>query len=793
MDGMHMVTPACKWEDALPCGNGHIGAMMYGNICHETILLNHELLWDVHEKPRLSSAADCIPEVRRLLLAGKYQDAERLFNKRIQESHTGKKTVDAYQPGPDFCIDMDTSVHFSGYRRGVDFSKAEVFTAWNQGEAEFRRRLFVSRADGIAVLNISSSFGGLPEIAFRLLPHGFRRDKFLRTWEQEGVDPAIPYQWNSTVAGCELCFHGRYPAGAEFTVTANILTAGGKIQQDGDSIKISGVDEVNVLIDFSMGPPHSIVWPECLSYQWLLERHEKLHGELYSHAELRLSKGEVSLSNEELFRQLEEREDCLNLLETMFHYGKYLFLCAAGENGLPVNMRGIWNGDYLPSWESDYHNNEELPMTYWLLAPCGFFPLAYPYFKYYEDMCPDYEENAQKVYGVRGILLPHCQSTHGLIYAGRNADAGHWAAWTAGAGWIASLFYQYWEYTGDDVFLREHALPFLKKAAAFYEDFLVEGKDGKLCFVPSLSPENIPNSPGRGMLAVNAAMDIAVARQVLDNLISACQYLRLETDRIKMWESIRRRLPDYQINSEGALKEWSFPEHPDHYAHRHLSHLYPVFPGEEITEEKSPKLFTAAEKALDLRKNVGLGAQTGWSFIHMAAVYARLGKNSKFFDCLVTAMRSCVGANLFFYHNDWRGQGLSSYWGAGIPVPIHICANFGLTAAVLEALVQSGQGWVSLLPAKPEAWRQGELRDVFCKGQIRISVLWKDDSAIRVELKSEIDQLLIIKFPYAPELDSRESNLAWSSLSGKEHEKMVALKSGCMAVLTCRKQKTKAL
>ncbi len=753
-EGMLLQSPACRWEDALPCGNGTMGAMMYGNIRHDTILLNHELLWDRHQKPTLASISNFIPEIRSLLLQGKYTDAQSLFDSQLQHAHSGKSTVDAYQPGPDLCIDLQTCPDFTDYKRGINFRTGELFTCWKQPDGDYAKTLFISRHDGLGYLRITSSDSKLTA-DIQLFPHGLRRH-FLKTWEQKNIYPDIPYTWNLSCQKDELILAGHYQAGTSFYASAKVLAPEGEIVSTEQGISVKNAAEILILFDISVNAPprnpHS--WPKHVDYQECLRCHRNLHEDLYSRTTLSLNTGNHEQTNEMLLQQAANGIITESLVEKMFQYGKYLLICGTNTYGLPFTMRGLWNGDYAPSWESDYHNDEELPMSYWPLCSCGLFELAMPYFEFYENLCDDYTENAQKIYGTKGILIPICQALHGIVYLGRHQNAGYWAAWTAGAGWIASLFYHYYSYTGDKEFLQSRVVPFLKNIADFYEDFLMPDQSGKLCFIPSLSPENIPSGNNRTMMAVNATMDIAVAKQVFKNLIQACSILDIEQENISKWENMIANMPEYQINSDGALSEWCWPDLNDQYQHRHLSHLYPVFPGDEICQESSPRLFKAAETALNLRSEIGNDSQTGWSFIHMAAAYARIGNATKFLSCLNAVFRSCTGNNLFIYHNDWRGQGISSYWGPGVPVPPHICANVGTTAAILESLIQSRERFISLLPAKPPEWHNGQIKNVFCACQIQVSILW-DNLGFQAVVISPYTQEVTVKFPLRHSFSSK--------------------------------------
>jgi alpha-L-fucosidase 2 len=326
---------------------------------------------------------------------------------------------------------------------------------------------------------------------------------------------------------------------------------------------------------------------------------------------------------------------------------------------------------------------------------------------------------------------------------------GAWLNWTAGAGWIAQLYYDYWLYTHDDHFLREQAVPYLKEVTQFYESFLFKGKNGKYIFCPSLSPENVPAIPNASLATINATMDIAVAKEVFQNLCDSCIYLGIESANIPKWQEMIKNLPDYEINQDGAMKEWLWPGLTDNYEHRHLSHIYGLFPGFEITDTFMPEIFQACKIAVEKRQVVGQMSQTGWSLAHMANIYARLHEGDRALAALNQMIRACVGPNLFTYHNDWRHQGLTLFWNFMDRI-FQIDANFGITAAILEMLLYSNKDLIGILPALPSNWNSGEITGVVARGAIILDIKWQNDSTrimnIHLKMKTQFDQTRVVKF-----------------------------------------------
>jgi alpha-L-fucosidase 2 len=401
----------------------------------------------------------------------------------------------------------------------------------------------------------------------------------------------------------------------------------------------------------------------------------------------------------------------------------------------------VWNGDYQPAWSSDYHNDENVQLMYWQALPGGLPELLLPLFDYHESRLADYRANARRVFGCDGIVLPIAQSTHGLI-----VPEG-WANWTGAAGWIAQFYFLYWEYTLDREFLAGRALPFMREVARFYEDFLVEGPDGSLVFAPSLSPENSPPEAHGSMATINATMDVAIAREVLANLVAGNTAIGRDEEAAH-WAALRGRLPAYQVNAHGALREWLWPGLGDQPNHRHHSHLYPLFPGFEIDPHDGGSLLAAAHRAALDRFSSDLEMQTSWSLAHLAAILARLGEGDKALECLELVARHCLRDNLLTVVNDWRGQGVTMWWGPGASPPTQLDANCGITAAVLEMLCYSRPGFIAVLPGLPSTWTRGSARGIRCKGRVTVDLDWDFGSnATRIRLATSEEQTVSLRLP----------------------------------------------
>jgi len=285
--------------------------------------------------------------------------------------------------------------------------------------------------------------------------------------------------------------------------------------------------------------------------------------------------------------------------------------------------------------------------------------------------------------------------------------------------------------------------------ALFYEDFFTIGKDGYFVSSPSNSPENTPgNQPGRRMeTTINATMDFALAKEVLTHLIEGARITGESQKDIDNWKSMLAKIPSYQVNEDGAIKEWMHPFFTDNYHHRHQSHIYPVFPGTEVTRDSDPELYRAFEIAIRKRLDIGISSQTGWSLAHMSNVYARMGEGDRALRCLSLMSRACVMNNFYTTHNDWRASGIG---GKFAPAPYQIDANFGWTAAVQEMLLFSVPGTISVIPALPQKWTQGSVSGLLARGGVEVSIAWdQSKKSATVELRSlKRDQTIVLKAPF---------------------------------------------
>jgi alpha-L-fucosidase 2 len=764
---LKMAQPAGWWRDAFPLGNGHLGAMPYGRLCEERILINHERLWYGGIRPELPDLSSLLPKSRELIEQGEALAANELYWDALKtEGKEGRCAV--YHPAADLTFSSVSEERFKHYQRYLDLEVGEAMTYWEWHGQPQLRRSFVSRADDCIVIEQLGSGVKAQSWELKLELH-----ELLDAIRKNGELFEPPIEFTSTADGEWLIGTGRYTDpnydGAEYGVVARVVASDASclsVSESGQSLVLNGAESVQVIAKvFVYESSVSAVertQQEILAlgadYAALLQRHTDLHRPQFNACRIELTDTALpSMTNEALLLDAYSGSTSNELLQKMTDFGRYLLMGSSDEGSVPSNLQGIWNGDYAPPWDCFFMINENLLMNYWQALPGGMNAEALGVFNFYESNLEAYRENAQKLYGCRGIFIPALTSPE----TGLSTHGGSWIVnWISGAGWLCQLFYDYYLFTRDETFLKERLLPFMREVALFYEDYFTYDADGKVVISPSTSPENWPlessdiksTSSIHPRMTVNATMDVAIARELLSNLLSGVRACGLYEDCVEQWECILAGLPEYEINEDGAIREWLDHRFSDNYEHRHLSHIYPVFPGYEVTRESHPTLFPAFETAVDKRGTVGLKDQTGWSLAHMANIRARMGDSASAYDCLETLMQTCVGKNFFTYHNDYRGSGVSMDWFFGRSTPFQIDANMGITAAVYEMLVQSRPDCIKLLPALPPQLSCGKVTGMRTRAGATVDLEWQlEPFVLQARFVSNRDQAITVQLPQTTE------------------------------------------
>lgn len=742
-----------KWKDALPLGNGEIGVSVYGGVYNETILINHEDLWADNVNNPLPDVSYCLSKIRGLLAEEKIVEAQEVFGDELKAKEY-ETSIASPLPLGDLKICMPVNKPFKNYSRILDMEKGEATVQWEDDGITYKRQTFVSRADNtIAFKMTSNKAQSINQLALTLTIHDKNNAYKPFGLGQEDLPDSISVEVDKEY----IYYSATYKGLSDFGGVAKIKLKDGQLKQVGEQVLIEGCSEFEVLIKVFVKGERRVNFIRLRDelenitqdYETLLERHVAKHRPLFLSAQFQLTthQKDYSLTNEELLLIAYKQETTDEMIEKMWAFGRYLLICASREVGKPCPLLGLWHGDYRAYWSFNMLN-ENIQMIYWQALTGNMPELLLAVFDYYESMMDDLRENAKQLYGCRGIFIP-AVSTPGVGKI--QCTFSHIINWTAGAGWLGQHYYDYYLYTGDKKFLEERAIPFLKEVALFYEDFFTLDERGYYVSSPSVSPENAPanyfkNTFEGYKVTMNATMDFAIAKEVLTHLIEGCKLLGIEEHNRQKWEKMLGNIPPYEINEDGAIKEWQHPYFKDNYEHRHQSHIYPIFPGCEITKEETPELFEAFVIALKKRLNIGLTSQTGWSFAHMACNYARMMEGDLALECIDNICRSSVINNFFTLHNDWRSMGI----GMDMDIaPFQIDANMGITAAINEMLLFSKAEFIKILPALPQKWTKGYVTGLAAKGALIVDLKWDMEvRKIEVKLKAKEDKSVKIIIPY---------------------------------------------
>lgn len=742
--------PAKTWEEGLICGNGTIGLNALSRPLNERIIFSHERLFLPMGDPVMPPDQSVrLFEIRRLIDKGLYKQACDLqFRLSGQD---GFMYPDYYVPAFDLTIRSQAKGEIRCYARSVDFQTGEATVHWADDRGVFERRMFVSRAAGVAVLLLTAPKGAL-DCRLTMEPREpsdeFNPDSDVNKRSDQVFKEHVS-DIKSTAGDSWLTYSNRFTKAYPGSIHAlegctRVVVVGGTSKpQDDGVLHIAGADRILLFVDIRLlyDPAKSVMEEmkrslEALpaDYTDLLGQHAKIHGEMFNRMRLDLGGGsDHKRTTEELLELSSYEEMNRALIEKEFDAGRYNIISSTGE--LPPTLQGLWGGTYVPGWASDFTHNGNVPSAIAANLMGNMPELMLAYTSYIESIVPWLEINAKHLFGARGIVLPSRSTTHGFNNALNPNFAG--GMWVGGAGWAAHFFYDYYLYTGDREFLAQHALPFMEKAVAFFEDYLYEGPDGKWVFSPTQSPENTPGNSD-SQASFNATMDVAVAKELLHNTIAASRELGRNGDKIPLWEQMLAKMPEYMIDDNGIIKEWLTPRLENRDSHRHSSQLYPLFDGMPEEIARSPELRAAFRKSIEYKldkhwKNNQRGFMS-FGLVQLGQAATSLGEGELAYHCLKHLVNRFWLNNLASMHNH------RSLFNMDI--------SGGMPAVIIKMLAASEPGRIQLLPALPRAWPAGTIEGVLCRGQIEIRSLQWSPGKVLVSLKTARKQRITLDLPW---------------------------------------------
>jgi alpha-L-fucosidase 2 len=770
---------AKTWEEGLISGNGTLGTNAMGRPLDERIIFTHKHLFLPQGPPVMPpDTAARLFEVRRLIDQGLYQQATNLaFDLSGQANFM---YPDPFVPAFDMSIRMEPAGEVRDYARSVDFQTGAATVRWADQRGVFERRLFVSRQDGVAVLAITGPDAGGVSCTLALQPRDLGdHPNAKEVKESNEVFKSHVSDIVTRSTGTSLTYQNSFTKAYPGSIHAlegyaQVTTVGGTTTPGANgSLVIKNADQVLVMIDIRLlhDPAQSKMdeMKEKLAklpadYQKLLDGHTKLHGALFNRMRLDLGGGaDRQLTSEELIAKSNYEDTNRALVEKEFDAGRYNIISCTGD--LPPVLQGGWGGTYVPGWASDFTHNGNVPSAIAVNLMGNMPELMLAYTSYIESIVPWMEINAKHIFGARGVVLPSRSTTNGF----NNALAPNFAGgfWVGGAGWAAHFFYDYYLHTGDRKFLAEHALPFMEKAALFFEDYLYEGPDGELVFSPTQSPENTPgNSKSQGTF--NATMDVAVAKELLHNIIAASRELGRNQDKIPLWQGMLDKMPEYMIDENGIIKEWLTPKLTNNDSHRHSSQLYPLYDGIPDEIAKSPELRAAFKKSIEYKldkhwKNNQVGFMS-FGLVQLGQAATSLGEGELAYHCLKHL------ANRFWLNNLASMHNHRSLFNMDI--------SGGMPAVIIKMLVASDPGTLHLLPALPSAWPTGAIKGVLCRGVIEIHSLKWDKERILVTLTSAKAQQIVLQTPRGISKLTVTSGAATAAAAKQSNQQQLTLPAG---------------
>lgn len=732
-------------------GNGPTGIMVLGLPLDDLVVVNHEKLWVVNSEyaPEAPDLRATWAAARKIAQAGRYRDADEFVAKEagrivrgIYAGRGGKSArpwYDRTQPGLHLHVLTESDGAPERYRRETNLDTGEIAVSWTDIRGDWTRRVFVSRAQDVVVLELAAPEGSSLNATLRLSEAPGKLDGDIRA-------VAIDHQ------AAEMYFHAAYgrtmgrakPEG--YHALARVAVRGGRTRAvAGERLEIREARSAVILLRFEYlddaGAADRAALRRALAdlpseYEALLAPHAALHGAMFRRVTLDLGGNrEAPRTSEELIEAASRGAAWPEFYELAHAVGRYALICCAGGE-LPPSLMGHWGNSWDAPWNGRYTFDANLNLAMAAVSQGDLPEMMATYAAFLERHLEDWRQNAAKLYGCRGVVTDLCQGwRHGVVMM-------ETYPWTGGAGWLASYLYDHYLVTGDRAFLAKRVVPLLKEVAAFYEDFLkgYPERNGRAVFYPSISPENEPvMTPADQTTNVvpNATGEIAICREALGNLIAACRDLGLEAESIPRWEALRAGLPDYLVNADGALAEWVYPGLGDEYHHRHSSHLYGVYPSLEISPDRTPKLHAAARTAIEKRLAAGLGGKMAHGFMHVSLIAARL-KDAGLMERMLGefARQRFLNTSFISCHNPG-------------PRIYNLDATFSLPAVLTEMLLYSEPGLIEALPALPQdRFGRGTLRGLRARGGVAVEELhWNlDFGRIFLSLRSEREQAVALRF-----------------------------------------------